>query len=520
MSTAATVPMFDPNGTLRDVPYERMHDAIAAGGKPGVRMKAPDGQIRVIPADKTQQAAKAGGTLLPIQDQEVNHPGFWTAVAEDAVPALKGVGVALLGPAGLSYLAMKQGLDELRSVKATGKTIGENQNAAEKLAGYGALYRRVAVPAARAVGVNVSGMEASAEQGDVAGVLGHTAVPAVAAVAPLAAEGAIRAIGPANAGKILKTGVVAGKVGAKVADIATFDRLSKAAEAIKSTVGSVREIWKTPDLVYPGANLPENPGVFPGASLPATPPPEVLQAQSLANGGKAAPPSQASALRTAVRPVYPGASLPATPAAEVLNPSLVSPARTLPGQIGPEVVRPPAPPVQPIPTRSGLMLPESSAPPEVSPAPVTPKAIERGPQPMQGESALRHILTGQDNANLLKIAKSRGINVAKESLLKAGSANKLIIDKIVDHFTPEELDDLSAQYMENSRFKHAFGDIGPEAQQTLALQAYFPEMKIPAATLKRAQSSIDSGKTASAVLTDLLKKSVEAAQKKKAQAAP
>lgn len=51
--------------------------------------------------------------------------------------------------------------------------------------------------------------------------------------------------------------------------------------------------------------------------------------------------------------VYPGAPEPtATP--EQLNPALVSPSRSLPGQISPEIIRPPA---QPIPARPGLALP-------------------------------------------------------------------------------------------------------------------------------------------------------------------
>jgi hypothetical protein len=49
----------------------------------------------------------------------------------------------------------------------------------------------------------------------------------------------------------------------------------------------------------------------------------------------------------------PGAPYP-TATSEQLNPSLVSPSRSLPGQISPEVIRPP---VQPIPQRSGLALP-------------------------------------------------------------------------------------------------------------------------------------------------------------------
>lgn len=53
--------------------------------------------------------------------------------------------------------------------------------------------------------------------------------------------------------------------------------------------------------------------------------------------------------------VYPGATQPtATP--EQLNPSLVSPSRTLPGQVGKEVIRSPYVGATPIPSRPGLML--------------------------------------------------------------------------------------------------------------------------------------------------------------------
>jgi hypothetical protein len=72
-------------------------------------------------------------------------------------------------------------------------------------------------------------------------------------------------------------------------------------------------------------------------------------------------------------PEYPGATEPtATP--EQLNPSLVSPVRTLPGQVGREVIQPHVPPVEPLPQRRGLMLPPAA---EVGPvaAEPTPGAV-------------------------------------------------------------------------------------------------------------------------------------------------
>jgi len=99
-----------------------------------------------------------------------------------------------------------------------------------------------------------------------------------------------------------------------------------------------RDLGLEPKPVFPGANLPEHPGTFPGAPYPEHP------------------------------GLFPGANLPETPAPEQLNPSLISKARTLPGQIGKEVIRPKIEPAQPIPPRQGLALPapRMAAPPPAS----------------------------------------------------------------------------------------------------------------------------------------------------------
>jgi hypothetical protein len=119
------------------------------------------------------------------------------------------------------------------------------------------------------------------------------------------------------------------------------------------------------------------------------------------------------------------------------------------------------------------------------------------PRTLSGESALRQILTGQDNANLLKIAKSRGLNVTSEAQLKAGVSDPLLINKIVGDFSQDELNEVGSRYLENSRFApnstgHQFGDIGPEAWKTKSLQAYFPDVKIPAATLNRVGKAVSN----------------------------
>ena len=232
---------------------------------------------------------------------------------------------------------------------------------------------------------------------------------------------------------------------------------------------------------------------------------------------------------------------------------------------------PPAPPVvpPPVPTTNGVpwgsKIPPTGPPelwgktipaemPAAQAAPVTPEAAPQaaanpapdaasrsmnleGPRTLSGESALRKILTGQDNGNLLKIAKSRGIDVTQESQLKAGVADGKLINKIIDDFSDDELEGMRSQFIENTRMgKHQFGDIGPEAWKTMGLQSYFPDVKIPAATLRRTQNAI-SGATAAATpqtpvaaapktlsdltaptegdLTSLLQKSLDQAKKPK-----
>src|ERR1035438_1070787 len=101
MSTPATVPMISPSGDPGDIPYEQMKAALAAGAKMAVSGKSPDGKIGYVPADRYQDAAKAGGTILPLKDQDTQHPGFWARAADD----LKG----LLHPSGFSpYPGMGQ----------------------------------------------------------------------------------------------------------------------------------------------------------------------------------------------------------------------------------------------------------------------------------------------------------------------------------------------------------------------------------------------------------------------------
>lgn len=181
MSTHATplINIYAPDGTLGEVPYEKLHDALQAGGKLAVQMKAPDGTNGYIPADKTSEAIKAGGQIVPfnIAGPQSEKEGF----AKAALGTLSG----LLKPAGQNpYPGM--GVE----AKQAAAQESADADAARKQAGYSKLYR-AAAPVAQAVGADVPGMEKAAAAGDKGGVYGH----AVGSAIPVAAGAALHATG-------------------------------------------------------------------------------------------------------------------------------------------------------------------------------------------------------------------------------------------------------------------------------------------------------------------------------------
>src|SRR5437870_11576740 len=74
------VQVFAPDGTLGDIPYDRLHDAIGAGAKLATKIQAPDGTMGFVPADKRGDAIKAGGKAIPfdLSDHDGEKPGFWS----------------------------------------------------------------------------------------------------------------------------------------------------------------------------------------------------------------------------------------------------------------------------------------------------------------------------------------------------------------------------------------------------------------------------------------------------------
>ncbi len=138
-----------------------------------------------------------------------------------------------------------------------------------------------------------------------------------------------------------------------------------------------------------------------------------------------------------------------------------------------------------------------AVPEAVTPAPSP--GMSTVPRTFSGESALNQVLTGLDNKTLLKVARSRGIDVTKEAQLKPGIADTRVIKKIIDDFSPDELQDVRDTYLETTRMKPLpWEGSTPEAWHVKVLQQYFPDVQISAAVLSR----VDKARTAS--LADLL----------------
>lgn len=166
MGTNGVTPIFAPDAQPGDypraIPNEMASDAIKAGGMPAVRFQTPekneDGsfKVRFVRADQTADAIKNGGKLLPFEQQDVKHPGFWSTLYDEAA----GLGKSLLtaGPTSSSG-------------PSESDVAYEDQLKAE---GHGKLYRlwKSLTPEA---------MRESAETGDIGGTAAH----GIGEIAPL-----------------------------------------------------------------------------------------------------------------------------------------------------------------------------------------------------------------------------------------------------------------------------------------------------------------------------------------------
>jgi hypothetical protein len=225
----STVPIFAPDGTLGDIPPGQLAAAVKAGAKPGVHIVAPDGSRGVIPADRTQDAVRSGAKLEPLQDQPIQHPGFWVTLGSDLGGMAKGAWHAAVDPLTDTHEDLVRKLHDEQSSDAAADNSPERQ-------AHGAFYRNVTVPTAEAVGVNVPGMEQSAAQGDVGGVAGHAAAPLVATAAT---EGAVRIV-PKIPGAARAVGNVAKETAGVIREAATPENIATAAGgAIGGKIGAI-----------------------------------------------------------------------------------------------------------------------------------------------------------------------------------------------------------------------------------------------------------------------------------------
>jgi hypothetical protein len=478
MSSPNIIPVFDPQGTLRDVPYDQLRAAVSAGGVPAHPVKDPSGQMRMIPVTRLNEAVQAGGTI-------VNSP-----VPEAQLPAYYG-----FTPGNIASNAWEGAKSVVQGTYALGKDLLQNPNWVEgdtstlhKFVEQPMLDQSTKAAQSFAAGNSVEGightiasglpligpwaasLGEQAGTGDIGGAVAKGAgqvgtmkagelaltrgIPAAAGAAPGAIRAGVRGINkglekaPGTIGGTAGAaigGYFGGHIGAEVGGVA-------GAVAGRELLPQVRipgEGFGLPNrvtggpasapsyAVYPGASLPENPGVFPGAPLPQAPPAEVLQARGLTQGAAAAPPDPSAALGQIGNP----------------KPTITTPASSLPNP--------------------------------------TPEASATIPRTLSGEGALSQVLSQLSNADLLRIAKSRGLNVSREMILKPGTANSLLISKIVNDFSPSELAEVRDTYLERTRFQHQFSSqMNPEAWSTAATQTYFPQVKIPQTVLARTRTAM------------------------------
>lgn len=72
MATSQTVPMIAPDGSIGEIPMERMQDAVHAGFQVGVNVVSPDGKTGVIPAHRYQDALKSGFKIDNSKNEQPN----------------------------------------------------------------------------------------------------------------------------------------------------------------------------------------------------------------------------------------------------------------------------------------------------------------------------------------------------------------------------------------------------------------------------------------------------------------
>ncbi len=402
MTTAATVPIFSPDGTLGDIPADQLTMAAKAGAKPGVHIIAPDGSPGVVPADRMRDAVQAGAKIVPIQDQPIQHPGFWVTLGSDLGGMAKGAWHAAVDPLTDTHEDLVRKLHEEQASDQAAQNSPERQ-------AHGALYRNVTVPAAEAIGVNVPGMEKSAAEGDVSGVMGHAAAPVAAAAITHGVVKGAGALGEAIESPAGQATGAAVKAAAKKLPFAAVRRIpyvgnvaADVYEAGAEAAAKARGTAAGPELDATGENKP-----FAGEPPPKPQP--VLDAtgenKSFAGGMDEYVPPKAKAPRTIVTD-------PATGRPEFSD--VVAAKQQAAATVQPTAVQQPPAAAQ-------------AAPVETKPAPTETPAAQAAPKAAPTETA-----PGPAADNLLNRLKTNAAQIAKEEKSAPGSADEDLTQQLQD----------------------------------------------------------------------------------------
>lgn len=256
------VQVFAPDGTLGDIPYDRLHDAIGQGAKIAAKVKAPDGTVGFVPGDRVPDALKAGGSRVPLDmsDADGGKPGFWSqagAKLKSQLPSSIPEAAKALGGSSLydAAKAIPQGPQAVAAQLPGGPAALEYLRSRDAGAGVG---RSALNAAGTAVGVDPAQQEAMARSGNTAGVAADAAVPIAETLLGYGAHMAGPAIGEAAANA---PGVADAQTAARNALYTPEGKPSGLAKAISHPVDAagdyaLRKLVGAPDVETKGTALP------------------------------------------------------------------------------------------------------------------------------------------------------------------------------------------------------------------------------------------------------------------------
>jgi hypothetical protein len=515
MSNAQLIPMIAPDGTVGEIPSDKVTEALAKQFRLGVKLQAPSGEIGIIPRDKLVQAVQTPGMHV-LQDSAM----YATRTDDPRAPA-PGQPGSKEDPYGFKDIGdtatnlVKGAAKNAYQISAPGVAASlatkNHPEVAAKLPE--ALQPTPAKDLQDQIMVNALPMMVGAEE------LPRTSTaPKAAAVAETAAKKAPPSVAEGIAYRLAKRVPYLGKA------IKFGELVSAIADEIKGKQ-EAPPAAAPPPAPAPQMHGPTNPELWgKDVRTPDLPPAVDVIA---ANPGELAR-QQAIGKRSTVTHVLPsqnrGLALPGETAAAPPQ-----------GGLRPEMAQSRREFIQQKQDAGKLVSPDEKNFADAYDKRSTPATTSTVPRTPAGESVLNQVLTSLDNQWLMKIARSRGINISQEVQLKPGVANTRLIGKIMADFTPDELENARNTGIEVSRFKRApqdFADedLAREAWHVKVLQTYFPDVKIPAAALKRVAATVEAPKPAKAAvkapeetpeisdeaLSDLMKQSIEQIKKRKA----